>query len=141
VCGYTKEHRTSDHVPLPLAFIVLPLLYHHDTCSILHGTRGSLHAFADKFVRSDTVQADVLLDVQRRALAFRQLTLGALELGIRKQLLTVLTAKAQLAALSGSRTSGVPVSVTPLLSDSEKLGRWCAAVTLFEISRVLKVDF
>ena len=54
-CGYTEHHKTSDAPPLPLLFIVLPILFHRETFEILKRTNRptGLHGFADKFSQTD----------------------------------------------------------------------------------------
>ena len=140
-CGYTSEHRTSDAAPLPLAFLVPPLIFHRDTYDAIAGTKSGLHAFADKFTRSDNVQTDILLDVHERAIRFRPFCLNALEIAVRKRLVTLLTASGRLAPLSTATPGNVPSSVVPLLANAEKFGKWCAPMSMFEIGTALKLDF
>jgi 4-hydroxybenzoate polyprenyltransferase len=55
VVGYTQSSKTSEGPPLPLGFIVLPVVFHEDTVNLIGSTRGDsgLHAFADKFAWSE----------------------------------------------------------------------------------------
>ena len=90
-CGYREKHPASDHPPLQLAFIVLPLLLHKETFEILRSTKPAtgLHGFSDKFARTDVRKSDLLLATQSRTLAWRPLSLESLRLGIQTRLLTV----------------------------------------------------
>ena len=65
-CGYVAKHATSDHPPLQLAFIVLPLLLHKDTFALLKSTQRTtgLHGFTDKFTQTAIGMSDILLAVR-----------------------------------------------------------------------------
>ncbi|MGD0309550.1 MAG: three component ABC system middle component [Acidobacteriota bacterium] len=139
--GYGSSHRTGEAPPIPLAFIVLPLLFHRDSGELLVGTKANLATFAEKFSRPDTAKADVLLSLHERTLAARALSLQSLRLAVQSRLVTVVPADARFASLSSAQPSGVASSVRPLLSAAERLGKWCSSLTLFEIGNVLKVDF
>jgi len=142
-CGYSASHPTSEHPPLQLAFIVLPVILHKETFELLKSTNRptGLHGFADKFSRTDVGKSDVLLAIQPRALAWRPLSLDSLRLAVRARLLTVYQGDGKMIPVSTSAPSGVPASVKPLLVNAEKLGEWCSVLTLFEIGTVLKVAF
>ncbi len=142
-CGYVAKHATSDHPPLQLAFIVLPLLLHKDTFTLLKGTQRStgLHGFADKFARTAVGKSDILLAVQSRALAWRPLSLESVRVGVHTRLLTISCTDGKLIPVSTSPASGVPTSIRPLLDNADKLGDWCSGLSLFEIGNSLKVAF
>jgi hypothetical protein len=140
-CGYADAHRTAEAPPVPLAFIVLPLLYHRDTGELLTHTRTNLSTFVEKFSRSDTAKTDVLLSLHERVLATRSLSLQSLQLAVQCRLLTVIPTTARFASLSSAQPSGVAASVRPMLAAAERLGAWCSGLTFFEISNALKVDF
>ena len=59
---------------------------------------GSIHTFTERFSRSETSKADVLLGVQNRVTQFRELTLEAIQLAIYCRLLTVIPSSAKLVA-------------------------------------------
>jgi hypothetical protein len=143
VCGYTKQHKTSDYPPLQLLFIVLPVVYHRETFAFLKSTNRSsgLHAFADKFSRSEVGKADVLFGVQSRALSWRSLSWASVRLGVHSRLFTLSRSTGTVIPLTTTLPTGVPASVTPLLSNAAKLGEWCAELSLFEIATILKVEF
>ena len=139
--AYAEAHASNDSPVLHLAFLVLPLLLHRDTFEELSSTRGSIHTFTEKFSRSETSKADVLLGIQNRVTQFRALTLEAIQLAVHCRLLTVLPSSAKLVSLSSAKPSSPPSSVRPLITNAEKLGKWFAGMTLFEIENVLKVAF
>ena len=143
VCGYTEDHPTRDHVPLPLLFPVIPILFHETTQGFVKGTLKSsgLRAFAAKFSESKTSKQDVLLAIHERALKFRPLTLAALRIALVTRLLNI-QADGKILALSRTRAvSGMATETKQLMRDAEKLGAWCAPLTLHEIATTLKLRF
>ncbi|WP_419555745.1 three component ABC system middle component [Planctellipticum variicoloris] len=141
VTAYSAAHKTSDAPILPLAFVVLPILLHHETFAILKATQRltGLHGFVDKFSRSGVERSDLLLAIHSRAESMRYLTIESLQEGVRHSLLSISTTDATLVALSTTRPSGLASSVRPLLDGAEKFGMWCAQLTPFEIATALKV--
>jgi hypothetical protein len=142
VVGYTDSHQTSDAPILPLGFIVLPILFHHETFDLLRSTQKQtgLHGFTDKFTRTGVERSDLLLAIHSRAEAMRRLTIESLQEAVRHSLLSLSITDAKLIALSTTRPSGVASTVKPLVDGAEKLGLWCAQLTPFEISTALKVS-
>jgi hypothetical protein len=141
--GYTESHRTKESPVIQLAFLVLPIVYHRETCELVTSTQrqSGLHGFVDKFSRSDVVKSDVLLSIHTRALTLRSLTIESLRVGVRHRLVGLLTSAGQFVPLTTSAPSAVPNSTRPLLAVAEKLGAWCAPLSLFEIASALKVSF
>src|SRR5579859_7158471 len=75
-CGYSPS-QAGRGTPLPLVFLVLPVVLHAATADEVVGTRSGsgLRQFEGKFDQ----QGDVLLSLQARAVAMRSLTLKSLE--------------------------------------------------------------
>lgn len=142
-CGYTESNTTSSHPPVPLLFIVLPIVLHRETFELLKATLRptGLHGFADKFSRSDIGKSDLLFSIQTRAITFQRLTWESLQIGVRTRLLTISTSEGTIIPVSRTSPRGVPDSVRPLLTNAEKLGAWCGELTMFEIGTILKVGF
>lgn len=139
--GYSQEHPTADAPVLQLAFLVCPIMLHRDTFEVLQSTKGGIHLFADKFSRNETSKSDILLGIQNRVVQFRDLTLESVQLAIHCHLLTLLPASGKLVSLSSATASSVPASIRPLITNSEKLGKWISGMTLFEVENLLKVAF
>ncbi len=142
-CGYTEHHKTSEHPPLQLLFIVLPILFHRETCEVLRATNQptGLHGFANKFSKSKLGKSDVLFGIQSRSLTWRDLTWKSVQLAIRSRILTLSRTHATAIPLTTSSPTRIPASVKPLLSNAQKLGQWCSALSLFEVGTILKVGF
>ena len=139
--SYAQAHVTDDSPVLHLAFLILPIILHRDTFEEINSTKGSIHTFTDKFSRSDTSKSDILLGIQNRVTQFRELTLESIQLAVHCRLVTILPASGRLVSLSSAKPSSPPSSIRPLIANAEKLGKWFAGMTLFEIENVLKVAF
>ncbi|HTW90284.1 MAG TPA: three component ABC system middle component [bacterium] len=142
-CGYTQEHPTHEPVPLPLLFVVLPIVLHEQTESIVASTQGAsgLRAFATKFGKSENSMQDVLLAVHDRAAALRTLTRESLRIALMAHLIGLST---DAAAIPLSRTpagAGMPPETRRLMKSAERLGAWCGRLTIHEVAATLKVRF
>ena len=139
--GYTQEHRTSESPPIQLGFIVLPIVFHQETCEILRATNrpSGLHGFAQKFSTAEVGKTDLLLSIHSRSLSWRSLSLDSLRLAVRHRLLTVTPSDGRMIPLTKANPTGVASSTRHLLNASEKLGEWLSALSMFEIATVLKV--
>jgi hypothetical protein len=137
-CGFTPES-SPNGTPLPLAFVVLPLAFHAKSIGEVTGTQAAsgLRKFEAKF--SD--RGDVLLSIQPRMLAMRDLSLRSLRIAIRTGLLTLVPKEALLWPRSRSAPPTDAKGVSDLLKAAEKLGEWCRDVSLFEVAGLLKVEF
>lgn len=142
-CGYAENQKTAEPPPIPLAFIVLPLLFHRDTCDLITHTqtRSNLATFVEKFSRPEVSQSDVLLSLHGRVVAMRFLSRQSFQAAICARLITIIPSQGTFAPLSSASPSGVATSVRPMLGAAERLGTWCSNLTLFEVSTALKVDF
>lgn len=141
-CGYVGSHPTHDSVPLPLAFLVLPVVLHQQTEEFVHSTQraSGLRAFSAKFAKSENSKQDVLLAIHDRMLDLRHLSLDSLRIALVTRLLHL--HNAHLTPLSETRASaGISTDVKRLMNNAEKLGGWCGLLTLHEISTTLKVRF
>lgn len=141
-CGYVGSHPTHDHVPLPLAFLVLPIVMHEQTEEFVHATQkaSGLRAFAAKFGKSENSKQDILLSVHDRMLALRLLSVDSIRLALATRLLHLNAA--HLIPLSETEAvAGIPPDVKRMMKNAEKLGLWCGLLTMHEVSTTLKVRF
>lgn len=139
VCGHSPASSPKG-MPLPLAFVVLPLVFHARSMEEVTGTLASsgLRKFEEKFSKGD---GDILLSLQPRMLAMRNLSLRSLRIALRAGLVTLVPGEAVLWPRSSSPPPDQPKPVNELLKAAEKLGTWCGDLTLFEVAGLLKVDF
>lgn len=142
--SYEGHSQTHEPTPLPLLFIILPILFHEETVEFIETTRISsgLRAFADKFSQSSNAKNDFLLSIQKRAIQMRGLTRDSLLHAFTSRLLTILPEKGKVISLSATEPrAGVPKSVRDLCKQATKLGAWCAKLSLHEVSITLRIGF
>jgi hypothetical protein len=140
-CGY-DDASESTPCPLPLIFLVLPILFQQDSAEFVIHTRknSGLQLFAQKFADTTTSKNDVLLSINNRAIAMRPQTLEALRLSISKRLIAMRIDVGCVFPISTTAPiARIPEAVRPLLDAAEKFGYWCGQLTLFEIQQLLKV--
>lgn len=142
--GYALASQENKPTPIPLLFLVLPLLYHEESLEVLSSTRrgSGLRGFAGKFSDSQHRKTDILLELHERCVRMRTLSLDALRVALATKLLALDVERA--VAFPLTRTSpkaGVPNSIQLMLQNAEKLGAWCAELSLHEVSLILKVSF
>jgi Family of unknown function (DUF6521) len=142
-CGYAEAHETKDPPPLPLLFLVLPIILHSETRVFVKSTikASGLRAFAAKFGDSKNAKQDLLLAIHDRALRLRNLSAESLRTGLATSLMSI-TREATVVPLSTTPViAGLSTNVRQIFKDAEKLGAWCAALTLHEIAATLKTAF
>lgn len=141
-CGYVTSHPTHDPVPLPLFFLVLPIILHEQTEKFVKGTQqpSGLRAFAAKFGKSENLKQDLLLAIHDRMLALRHLSLESIQLALATRLLH-LNAATIIPLSETQAVAGIPPDIKRLMKSAEKLGAWCGLLTLHEIANTLKVRF
>lgn len=137
-CGFAPRKSTHG-VPLPLLFIVLPITLRMDFAEEIAGTQRSsgLRKFEEKFRN----RADALLAIQPRVLAMRALSWRSVKVALGTGLLTLVPQEAMVWPRTYSRVPNSPKRVELLLDAAEKLGGWCSDITMFEVARILKVEF
>jgi hypothetical protein len=144
VVGHWQANSNSRACPFHLAFLVLPITLHSDTYRLLAATqRGSgLRKFSEKFALSQNKQSDLLFAIHDRARRLRPLSLESLQVAARTSLVEVLYEEGSILPLSTTPPKvGIAKSTQDLLRNSEKLGAWCAELTMHEVSAILKVRF
>lgn len=144
VRGYTNAKGDGTGCPLPLLFTVLPIVLHAETLVHVKSTQvgSGLRGFAAKFSKVPESGKDLLLSVHERALILRPLSLESLQIAAHARLLSVDSERAEVYSLTTTFPQlGISGTVRALSKDAEKVGRWCAALTLVEVSSVLQVRF
>ena len=128
--------------PLPLHFLVLPLLLHRATLDLVRSTqKGSgLGLFAAKLAE----HREQLLAIHERALLLRPLTLRSLAFAVNAQLATVNYSNATMRSNSLDsrlRKPLVPERVRGFSPAAEKLGYWFYKAGLTQVAITLSVEF
>lgn len=142
-CGYTMEHPCKSPAPLPLLFLVLPIILHEKTESFVQGTMktSGLRAFATKFGKSDKCMQDLLLSINHRMLALKVLSLESLRIGIATRLIHLYSDATVIPLSKTNAITGIPSEIRKMMNNADKLGSWCALLTMHEIATTLKVRF
>jgi hypothetical protein len=108
----------------------------------IEGTQraSGLRAFAAKFSESKNAQQDVLLSIHDRTKAYEGLTWESLMIAFSTRLLR-LERTGELIPLSTTAPKGLPGSSEKLLKTAEKLGYWFSAISIHEVSSLLRIRF
>ncbi|WP_350356075.1 three component ABC system middle component [Acidisoma cladoniae] len=138
--GYQAEDQSP--VPIPLAFLVLPLLLHRTTLDLIISTqkRSGLTLFAAKLGED----REDLLAVHNRALVLRTLTLRSIGFAVNAGLATITYSNATLRANTPTqkmRKPFIPERIKGFSGAAEKVGCWFKLMNLTQISSTLRVDF
>ena len=139
VRAYTAE--ADRGCPLPLCFLVLPVLFHHTTRHAAETTAKS--SSLSKFVEKFEAHRQDLLALHPRMLAWRPLTLRSLQLASHRNLLTIDFTTADVTPI---RLSALPARVQAerlrkMFHGAERLGVWMAPHPMSNIAAALRVQF
>lgn len=128
-------------VPFPLLFVVLPIVFREDLCIVINSTQqaSGFSKVSEKLFKSSS--NDQLLSVNNAALSMRELTLQSFNIGMAANLYSMDFDTAYVFPLRQVNRSGLSSPTKRLLSVSEKMGGWCAELSLLEICNLLKVRF
>lgn len=143
-CGYRSGNERSEPAPLPLMFLVLPVLLDEGISEMLAGTQGrsGLRAFVAKFSDARVSKSDLIFSLQNRSSTFRQLTFESLRMAVAAGLVSIDPAKAGVFPTSTTfPKAGIPETIRPLLRSGDKFGGWLGGLTLYEIGLTLKIVF
>ena len=138
-CGFAPQNEPHDGVPLPLAFVVLPVVLHERTRVEVISTR--LSSGARKFEEKFHDRGDVLFALNQRAIGLRALSLRSVRQALAAGLLMLVP---ELGTLWPKSYASQPVEAKPisdLLAAAEKLGYWFRTLSVYEISGILQVEF
>jgi len=140
VCGYYDADNESRQVPLPLLFLVLPIIFRADLRDVIGSTNKSsgLQKVSEKLFADK--RADLLYSLQNSTEQYKEITLSAINIAVGAKLIS-LSYKTALVMPIQMKTQKMPKSSENLLKLAEKLGIWCSALNLHEISTLLKVRF
>lgn len=140
VQGFYEADETKRGAPLPYLFLVLPMILHSDIYRLLSSTRLSLRQMAEKFVSSEHAGTDLLLSLGSSAKRCRRLTNESLGILFVSGLATMDAQSARVVPRKARQFSDRP-DVPCEAAESQKLGKWFAQLSTFEIGSILKVIF
>ena len=143
VCAYTTEGGPTPFPSALLLFLVLPMILHEETCSLINSTQkaSGLRLFAAKFSSSEHKKSDLLYAIHPRVHVMRRLSLEALRLAVASNLLAVEREGGLVFAVSNTYPkSATPDQIGPLIRATERFAAWCAPLAISEIAASLKVE-
>ncbi|HYI64547.1 MAG TPA: three component ABC system middle component [Allosphingosinicella sp.] len=139
--GYQEDG--AEAVPIPLVFLVLPLLLHRPTFDAVASTRkaSGLGLFAAKFAR----EREILMALHDRALQLRALSLQSVGVAATARLLRVdypaATVRGFPPELLGKKNPVLPERLKGFMSAPEKVGYWFSKLGIAQIAATLRIDF
>lgn len=138
VAGYSPSKQEPKGIPLPLLFLVLPLVLHEPTAREIRSTqsRSGLRLFEHKFEKAK----DQLLGFQARALAMRALTLNSMRIAFACNLFILNRENANVWLAREKQHKPASDNVADLGKAAKRLGTWFASVSVSEISGILRID-
>lgn len=140
VCGYYSNE--NHPVPFPLLFVVLPICFRQDLCTVIKSTQkaSGLSKVSEKLF-SDK-QNDSIHYVNTAAIQMRNLTLEAFNIAVEANLMLLSSETATVLPLVTTFHKYTPKNnCKDMIAAAEKLGAWCSEITLLEVSNWLKVRF
>lgn len=140
--AYCDTHPQKSGPNLPVAFLLLPFLWHAGTSEPLACTRtaSGLRLFAAKFTQPADGARDVLLAVQDRAIRWRDKTAASLRVAFATGLLE-LGGDGRIRVRLNPTEPNQSRVIAEMVDSAEKLGVWFAPLSVEEISLILHVRF
>ncbi|WP_290368622.1 three component ABC system middle component [Massilia sp. Bi118] len=140
--GLGFQERDGQAAPLPLAFLLLPLVLHAPTLATVLSTQkaSGLYLFAGKLGE----HREDLLAVHGRALALRQLTLESLIVAEQSRLVRIEPSTATIRAFSPHNelvAPTLPERIRRISPASEKIGYWFSGLSDQQVAHTLKIGF
>lgn len=146
VSEYQKEQKMHTEVHPSLAFLVLPILFHEDTRSIVTSTQraSGLHAAISKLYSSDKKLTDISMVIQNRVDIEKERTFESLLMALDSGLLFINKNTGHLirsTSIKSQTESRLAKDITPLVRGAKKLGFWFSQLSINEINKIIKVGF
>lgn len=140
--GYINENQCL--VPLPLIFIVLPMVFRSEIVDFIASTqrKSGLRYFAEKFTEKKNLKNDLIIQIQKQSQEYKFLTMESLRLAMAKKIITLQDSVYLMPLeenIKGFKNNSDELK--RMTKAAEKLGAWCAQLSLAEISQILKVRF
>jgi Family of unknown function (DUF6521) len=139
--GYQEDG--AEIVPLPLAFLVLPMLLHRSTLEAVISTRkaSGLTLLAAKFDK----EREILMELHGRAVQLRPLSLQSIGMAAASRLLRIDHESAMLHGyppdLLSIRKPTLPERLKGFPVAAEKVGYWFSKLGIPQIASTLRIDF
>ncbi|WP_146215657.1 three component ABC system middle component [Hoeflea marina] len=138
--GLGHQEGDADLAPIPLVFLVIPMVFHARTLARISSTFES--SGLGKLVQKISENREELLSIHQRALAMRELSLNSLVLGISRGLITPYYEAATIRSTSPDLLPKVkvPDRAKKVGTASRKLGIWFSQFDTTDVVRALNVS-
>lgn len=139
--GYQEDGAAE--VPIPLTFLVLPMLLHRQTFDEVASTRkaSGLPLFAAKFDK----EREILMGIHGRAMQLRPLSLQSIGVAATSKLVRIDYDTAQIHGyrldLLDVTKPKLPERLKGFASAADKVGYWFSKLGLPQVASTLRVDF
>lgn len=130
-------------VPVPLLFLVLPIVFHKELRGTVASTKSSsgLAKVVEKLAASKLKQADIIDTINARALELRPLTLRSIRILLALNLAMLNTNSATILTSSKEGPANLVGTVKEMSEVAGKLGSWFSHMSMYEIALTLRVRF
>jgi hypothetical protein len=137
--GASFQSNSPDAPRIDLHFLVLPLLLHAGTLTVISSTNPA--SGLSKLVHKMLDTESELIAVNARAVALRELTLASLSLGVATGLLAIDHEAARVYSLDTNRKPGVTEGVKQMERGAERIGAWFAQLPKEQVFSMLRVAY
>ena len=138
--GYSKK--SNEGVPLPLLFVVLPMIFQERSLAIIAVTNVGLRKFVNRFSEKEYGMTDSILSFPLRVDEMLELSKKSLQIALLTKMLILMPSDGILFPGSYKKFDVVLSSdVEKMLQQAKKFGSWCSQLSLFEIENMLRVEF
>lgn len=137
--GISFQASSSDAPQIDLHFLVLPLLLHAGTLTVLASTNptSGLSKFAHKMLDNESE----LITLNARAVELRELTLASLSLGVSANLLLVDHDTARIYSLQTRKRPKALEGIKKMERGAERLGLWFAQLPREQVFSTLRINY
>jgi hypothetical protein len=138
--GYGEKR--NDGVPLPLLFIVLPMILQEQNLDILLSTKAGLRKFINRFSEKEHGLTDSVLSFHLRVDEMVDLSKRSLQMALLTKLLVLSSDSGALFPISKVKFGDIFSDKTEkMMRGAKRFGSWCSELSLFEIGNMLRVEF
>ncbi|WP_175761766.1 three component ABC system middle component [Burkholderia anthina] len=134
--GRAYEAKAGFAVPLPYAFVTIPLLYNKAILDVVSTTRKGLRKVEEKLSKDESIAAMT----QMNALSMRSLSSESLAIALRAGLVSIQLDEATYRTQETTPPELDETMPKVLLKSAEKLGRWASEVSLREFCFIFHLE-
>ncbi|BCN32602.1 three component ABC system middle component [Anaeromicropila herbilytica] len=141
ILGYYSKN--DGCVPFELLFIVLPMILKEDIAQQIQSTNKSsgMRIMSDKFMKTEVLKNDLVSSIHKDIERMKESTIASIGEAIKAGLVSLEFETNKFFPIELKIRNKEADSVLKLGKNAEKLGQWCAELTLTEIEEILKVRF